>query len=83
MERKGAFQQKFPLDFEVIKNHIGETYLGIFLLRKLHFRVARKVTGVNLTDHIIDVVITLFDDNQVNFEKVKWFFSICPLLKLI
>lgn len=30
-------------------------------------RVARKVTGCHISDHVVDIVITLFDDNQVIF----------------
>ncbi|VDM72569.1 unnamed protein product [Strongylus vulgaris] len=33
-------------------------------LFKRSFRVAWKVAGVELSDHVIDVVITLFDDNM-------------------
>ncbi|PIO53578.1 hypothetical protein TELCIR_25081 [Teladorsagia circumcincta] len=37
---------------------------GLPVDAKLLKRVARKITGVELSDHVIDVVITLFDDNM-------------------
>ncbi|KAK6747790.1 hypothetical protein RB195_000779 [Necator americanus] len=37
---------------------------GLAIDAELLKRVARKVTHVELTDHVVDVVITLFDDNM-------------------
>ncbi|EPB75807.1 EF hand [Ancylostoma ceylanicum] len=37
---------------------------GLSIDAELLKRVARKVTDVELSDHVIDVVITLFDDNM-------------------
>lgn len=37
---------------------------GLPVDAKLLKRVARKITQVDLSDHVIDVVITLFDDNM-------------------
>ncbi|WKY03671.1 hypothetical protein Q1695_004989 [Nippostrongylus brasiliensis] len=37
---------------------------GLPVDAKLLKRVARKITNVDLSDHVIDVVITLFDDNM-------------------
>ncbi|CAJ0604109.1 unnamed protein product [Cylicocyclus nassatus] len=36
---------------------------GLSIDAELLKRVARKITGVELSDHVVDVVITLFDDN--------------------
>uniref|UniRef100_A0A0N4U0Y3 Calcium uptake protein 1 homolog, mitochondrial n=1 Tax=Dracunculus medinensis TaxID=318479 RepID=A0A0N4U0Y3_DRAME len=39
-------------------------------------RVARKVTGCHISDHVVDIVITLFDDNQDGRLSQKEFISI-------
>ncbi|CAL2040863.1 unnamed protein product [Caenorhabditis brenneri] len=61
-ETKAFFEFLYHIDDVDIALHFHKM-AGMSIDGKLLKRVAVKVTGIPLSDHVVDVVITLFDDN--------------------
>ncbi|KAF1758069.1 hypothetical protein GCK72_014527 [Caenorhabditis remanei] len=61
-ETKAFFEFLYHIDDVDIALHFHKM-AGMSIDAKLLKRVAVKVTGIPLSDHVVDVVITLFDDN--------------------
>ncbi|CCF23405.1 Calcium uptake protein 1 homolog, mitochondrial [Caenorhabditis elegans] len=61
-ETKAFFEFLYHIDDVDIALHFHKM-AGMSIDAKLLQRVAVKVTGIPLSDHVVDVVITLFDDN--------------------
>ncbi|CAB3409980.1 unnamed protein product [Caenorhabditis bovis] len=61
-ETKSFFEFLYHIDDVDIALHFHKM-AGMSIDGKLLKRVATKVTGVPLSDHVVDIVITLFDDN--------------------
>ncbi|CAI5447112.1 unnamed protein product [Caenorhabditis angaria] len=61
-ETRAFFEFLYHIDDIDIALHFHKM-AGMAIDAKLLKRVALKVTGVPLSDHVVDVVITLFDDN--------------------
>ncbi|KJH51034.1 EF hand [Dictyocaulus viviparus] len=62
-ETKAFFQFLYHIEDVDMALHFHRM-AGLAIDANLLKRVARKVTNVDLSDHVVDVIITLFDDNM-------------------